>query len=100
MNKVEFLDSVKDTVAARSSYGDVKDNFRRIVDFWNVYLYHRGLLAEGAELDEKDVAMLNDLQKTSRLIATRDHLDSVVDKAGYAATYVDLLPDTLQQKGA
>lgn len=88
MNKSEILEEAMSAVKARGeSYGDVAENFQRIADFWNVWLKHRGMLADGAELDTLDVAMLNDLQKNARLVETPAHKDSIVDKAGYAACY-------------
>ena len=69
------------------SYGTVQENFQRIADFWTVWLMHTGKLTPGQQITPRDVAMLNDLQKTARLIETPDHADSIVDKAGYAACY-------------
>ena len=88
MKKKDVLDAAAGTVVRRGeSYGDIKENFQRIADFWNVWLYHRGLLADGEGLEPQDVAMLNDLQKNARLVETPDHADSIIDKAGYAAVY-------------
>jgi hypothetical protein len=86
MKKSEVLDAAASAVKDRGeSYGDVIENFQRIADFWTVWLSHRGLLADGEIIEPRDVAMLNDLQKNARLIETPNHLDSIVDKAGYAA---------------
>jgi len=88
MLKSEVLDSALEAVKSRGeAYGDVQSNFQRIADFWNVWLKHRGKLADGSLLTARDVAMLNDLQKNARLIETPGHTDSIIDKAGYAACY-------------
>lgn len=88
MKKADVLEAASSIVVDRNaSYGDVRENFQRIADFWNVWLRQRGLLARGQVLEPRDVAMLNDLQKNARLVQTFDHEDSIVDKAGYAAVY-------------
>ncbi len=66
------------------AYGEPEDNFRRIAMFWNIYLHERGIRA-GKAIEPHDVALMLDLLKTARLIASPNHQDSYVDKAGYAA---------------
>ena len=88
MEKAELLNAAMEAVKDRgNSYGTVQENFQRIADFWTVWLMHTGKLTPGMQITPRDVAMLNDLQKTARLIQTPGHVDSVVDKAGYAACY-------------
>ena len=72
------------------NYGSPKENMQRIADYWNVYLRHCGVIVDASyELGPEHVAMMNDLQKTARLVETPDHADSIVDKAGYSAVYAE-----------
>jgi hypothetical protein len=66
-------------------YGEPEDNFRRIAEFWNVWLRERGLLRTGCAVDLIDVAVMQGLVKTARMIETPTHRDSHVDCVGYAA---------------
>lgn len=67
-------------------YGSPEDNFKRIADFWSLYLT---TLFEGTdvvvELDPKDVAMMMVLFKIARSLGDQDKLDNYVDIIGYAA---------------
>ncbi len=95
MKKSDVLEQAMAAVAERGeAYGEVRENFARIAEFWTVWLRQRGLLSDGAVLAPRDVAMLNDLQKNARLIETPDHVDSIVDKAGYAACYGACIDET------
>lgn len=61
-------------------YGEPVDNFRRIANLWSAYLDGK------TELDEVDAAMMQALIKVARIRETRNHWDSFVDLAGYAAS--------------
>lgn len=63
-----------------SSYGEAEDNFRRIADIANVVLEKK--LA--TPLDELDVALFSACIKMGRLAHMPEHMDSLVDLAGYA----------------
>ena len=76
--------------AREKAYGHPRDDFARIANLWNAYCRNR---AEDAdvhnavfEFQPYDVAYMMILLKMSRLTATPDHRDSIVDIAGYAAT--------------
>ena len=67
-------------------YGNPEDNFRRIADFWGLYLTtlfeDTGVVVE---LDPKDVAIMMILFKIARSLGDQDKLDNYVDMIGYAA---------------
>ena len=60
-------------------YGEPVDNFRRIANLWTAYMDGK------TDLDEVDAAMMQALIKVARIRETRNHWDSYVDLAGYAA---------------
>jgi hypothetical protein len=61
-------------------YGDPREDFARIAYFWS------GLF--GVQVHPWQVAQAMILLKTSRLMHSPDHLDSLIDQAGYARTAV------------
>jgi len=61
-----------------ASYGDAKENFARIAKLWSAYL-------DVVPIDSKDVAVMMALVKVSRLAHSKEHDDSWLDRAGYAA---------------
>ena len=63
-----------------ADYGEPVDNFRRIANLWTAYLDGK------TELDEADAAIMQGLIKIARLRETKNHWDSWVDLAGYAAS--------------
>lgn len=65
-------------------YGHPRDNFGLISQLWGAYLLHSSYNADG-ELQPRDVAMMNILQKVAR-DTHRPKRDNLVDIAGYAAT--------------
>jgi hypothetical protein len=67
-----------------AAYSHPRDNFERTATLWNAYFQSRGV---HVALFPEDVAMLMVLLKMARLAHTPDHRDSVVDMAGYVATY-------------
>lgn len=60
-----------------TTHGNPEDNFAIIAKLWSVYL--------GREVSSKDVAVMNILQKVSRLLTSPNHRDNWIDIAGYAA---------------
>lgn len=68
-------------------HGNPEDNFRHIAGFWGTYL----TASAGHEiiLTPQDVAHMMMLQKIARLATNPQHLDSLVDVAGYAACAED-----------
>ena len=93
MTKRGLLETAIETVAGRGlNYGRPEDNFLRIARLWNVHLLNRYGEGFGGDttvalptLDAIDVALMMDLMKTARLENSPTHMDSWIDKAGYAA---------------
>jgi hypothetical protein len=69
----------------QAAYGHPRDNFQRTADLWNGYLLATGRSSDA--IGPADVAQMMVLLKMARLMQTPDHRDSVVDMAGYTATY-------------
>ena len=89
ISKKEVLEKAILAVADRGkTYDSPIDNFRRIARLWHAHLLNRYERIETYRippLDAVDVAIMCDMIKTSRLEFDPTHLDSWVDKAGYAA---------------
>jgi hypothetical protein len=82
--KLRILQKAISAVIARGrNYGDVEDNFDRIAARWRVHLKNR--FGQDVPIDAISVALMMDDVKTARLENDPLHLDSWVDKAGYAA---------------
>lgn len=64
------------------AYGDPAGNHGTTADLFTAYLRRRGILAEGAVVDARDVCWLNALQKCSRDAFDRRR-DNLVDTVGY-----------------
>lgn len=77
-----------------SEYGHPTENFSCTADMWTAFYRQRvralkreGLSVEDFEFTPLDVAQFLIMVKTARLANTPEHQDSVIDQAGYAATY-------------
>lgn len=68
----------------RETHGDARATFKRIARFWSAYLC--------IEITDRDVAMLNVLQKMARAQCGQENVDDFVDMAGYAALSGALTP--------
>lgn len=95
-DRPSILDDAKKAVEQRrEAYGSPKPNFERIKERWNLHLRQRGLLPASTDptlaIDETDVAVMMAEVKLARLIETPDHRDSVVDWAGYADCYAEVM---------
>lgn len=78
MDRFECLDAARQAVTARqTNYGSPEENFTNAARLWTVIL--------GVPVAAHQVALCLDAVKTARLIADPGHMDSWVDKAGYAA---------------
>jgi uncharacterized protein YmfQ (DUF2313 family) len=66
----------------QQDYGDKLQNFSQISMLWQGYLAMK--LGPDARITPEDVAMMMMLVKMARLAKSPDHLDSLVDIAGYA----------------
>ena len=67
----------------QEDYGSPEENLSDIANGWTV-IAKRALEREGC-ITATHVALMNDWQKTCRLLKTPAHKDSWVDKAGYTA---------------
>ena len=84
MTRAEILDRAKSAVADRGlNYGEPEDNFGRIAARWRVHLKNRFGL--DVAIDSASVAIMLDDMKSARLENDPSHLDSWIDKAGYAS---------------
>lgn len=85
MNREEILDKAKACVCVdrENTYGKPEDNFATIANFWNKYLFAKGILEEFINSD--DVAIMMALLKIARIATGKAKEDNYVDLAGYAA---------------
>jgi hypothetical protein len=72
-------------------YGDKYLNFGDIAEFWTTFL--RMKLREGAEITRTDVALMQDLTKTARLMKSTGHEDGRDDKVGYVLCLDEILAE-------
>lgn len=85
VTKRAVLEKATEAVADRGlNYGRPEDNFDRIARRWNVHVLNR-YGAGAPQLDAIDVALMMDDVKSARLENSPHHVDSWIDKAGYAA---------------
>ena len=85
-----LTDAAAAVVDRHQKYGSPAVNFQRIVDLWNAYL--RGKYGPTVPmLNVVDVALLSILIKIGRLEQASDHMDSVIDIAGYAACLGEII---------
>lgn len=87
MDAADVLEAAREAVADRAvTYGQPRDNFVRIARRWNAHLVNRyGPFGPVPEMDPVDVAIMLDDVKSARLERAPNHIDSWIDKAGYAA---------------
>lgn len=85
MKKMEFLDEVKDIVSEREGlHGNSAKTHGGIGELWSIYLSEKTGIP--VKIDGADVAMMQILAKVGRFICGQsDHMDTVLDIAGYAA---------------
>ena len=78
----ELTDKALEIINARgNNYVYIKANHQDIAKGWEVIL--------NASVSAEKVALCMDWVKTVRLLSGKQHLDSVVDKVGYAITYYE-----------
>lgn len=68
------------------SYNDPIENFSQIASLWSTYL--------GIEVEPHDVAVLNILQKVSRMMTSPERMDHWTDIAGYAGCGYECVEST------
>lgn len=87
MNKIEALERVIGIVKDRQQdYGTASKMTQNIASMWTAYL--------GFPIEPYQVCMLNIMQKMMRLdVSQGNHLDSMLDIAGYAAIAVEISGD-------
>ena len=73
-----LIDAARTITGERQDqYGGPESSFKDIAAFWSIYL--------DRSIDASDVAAMMVLFKTARLKETKNHKDSWLDIAGYAA---------------
>lgn len=94
----KFLATVQGIVNndRNKSYGSAEDSFQAIADFWSTYLYTRFGFSQ--DITVFDVACMMDLMKSARIASNPTHMDSWVDKAGYAACAGGILEQREEMK--
>lgn len=75
-SRQDFLEKVKSIVCIGDRYGKPENSFTDIAKLWSIYLEK--------EITEKDVCMLMGLLKIVRVKNNPNHLDSLIDLAGYS----------------
>ena len=83
----------------QANYGHPSTNWETIAEFWSTYIRRTNpeiaqLAADNGltlEVNATDAIQMMVLLKTSRLIASPDHMDSLVDQAGYAGLHERVL---------
>lgn len=68
-----------------ATHGEPEDNFRTIAELWTAYLRATKHDPEEDGLFAHDIAIMNILQKVSRVATSPNHPDHWIDIAGYAA---------------
>lgn len=87
MDRFECLDAARAAVTARqTNYGTPEENFTNAARIWSVIL--------GTPVAAHQVALCLDAVKTARLMADPHHLDSWVDKAGYASCGAEVVENS------
>ena len=91
----DILNKVKNIVNGDrvDSYGPPKESFKRIADYWNVYMNHtigdRNILP-------KDVAMLMALFKLARE-ENKHKEDNIIDAIAYLVLYNNLIKEEINE---
>ena len=92
MDKITLLKTATEAVADRGeAYGTVERNFQQIADRWTLHVRQNYQFA--LTFTPRDVALMMIDTKLARLAHSPDHIDSVVDIAGYAACYATLVDE-------
>lgn len=83
-NRTEVLRMAERAVngAREGEYGSAEDSFGRIAALWNGYFKASG---RQVTIAAEEVPLMMVMLKMARLVNTKNHLDSWVDIAGYAA---------------
>lgn len=84
MTRTEILATATDYVSIdrNATHGEPEDNFATIAKLWEAYLFGR---KNRSGLGPHDVAVMNILQKVSRICNSPECADHWIDIAGYAA---------------
>lgn len=92
--RLVVLRKAEESVMDRAiSYGHPENSFNLIANFWNTWLCAR--YGESfSPLSVPDVAMMLALMKVARLCNNPSHKDSIVDLAGYAACFGEIILNT------
>lgn len=92
-----ILDTAKGLIYGdrQEQYGSALQSFTNIADGWAIIL--RSKLREGEVITAEEAALMLDWFKTTRLLNTPGHMDSLVDKAGYTGCYEKVLIERSMQ---
>lgn len=88
MSESGILDAAAIAVCSdrKKTYGEPEENFTKIANLWNAYLYEASGAVDPEILGPEDVAAMMILLKLARVIGSGyQDADSWVDIAGYAA---------------
>jgi hypothetical protein len=87
MDPHTILQQAQDLISGdrNQDYNHPLDNFTRIAELWSIILDH--------PVTAEDHVLCMMAVKISRLLHTPEHMDSVVDLAGYAGTYEMVLKE-------
>lgn len=78
----KILETLQATVEERRKvYGSPKPNMQDIADLWNIVFKDK--LASEQKFEPHDIATAMRLVKEARLMKSPDHVDSLLDIAGY-----------------
>lgn len=85
MHRNDLLDSAKQIVNVDRAavHGEAENNFKRIADHWTWWLQDK--LRPDVSLSAYDVAEMMIGFKQARAMTNPNHVDSHIDKIGYAA---------------
>lgn len=91
MTREQLLEMTRRTVMGGrpQDYGSPERNFERIAALWTAHLEE--VLRPDTVLLPSDVAALMILVKLARLQHNPAHMDSIVDVAGYAACWAEIV---------
>jgi len=96
MSRFEAIDKMKQVLESRGDdYGTPRHNHGIASDLINAYLKHH---PNRNDLQPEDTMIMMVLIKVARLVSTPQHIDSIMDIAGYAFCAIDAINE-IKTKG-